>query len=127
MEPHGQGRGPRKTYPPPPLGAKALPPSRSPLRRAQGGRCASGKASLGHPPISEIRRSMIESSFTETLSGVTDSSTAKAVVSCVGGRESLEIFFAGFDLDLQDVFSWRENTDEFLIVGTGGMIGPIEI
>jgi len=67
MKPHG----PQKSYPPTPLGAVAL-------------RCASAKASVGHPPISEIRRSMIESSLTEILTGVTHSSTTKAAVPCVG-------------------------------------------
>ncbi len=43
------------------------------------------EATVGHPPISEIRRSMTESLLTKILSGVTHSSTAKAVVSCVGG------------------------------------------
>jgi len=47
MEPHGQARGPHKPYPPTPLGAEAL-------------RCAGAKASVGHPPVSEIRRSMVE-------------------------------------------------------------------
>jgi hypothetical protein len=42
-------------------------------------------ASLGHPPGSEIRRSKIDSSLRRFRSGVTHSSTAKAVVSCVGG------------------------------------------
>ena len=45
MEPHGQARGPQQTYPPTPLGAEAL-------------RCASAKASVGHPPVCEIRRSI---------------------------------------------------------------------
>ena len=72
MKPHGQARDPQKPYPPTPLGAVAL-------------RCASAKASVGHPPISEIRRSMTQSSLTEILSGFTHSSTAKAVVSRVGG------------------------------------------
>ena len=72
MKPHGQARAPQKSYPPTPLGAEAL-------------RCAGAKASVGHPPMSEIRRSMIESSLTEILSGVTHSATAKAAVSCVGG------------------------------------------
>jgi hypothetical protein len=35
--------------------------------------------------VSEIRRSMIDPSLKGVLSGVTHSSTAKAVVSCVGG------------------------------------------
>jgi cell wall-associated NlpC family hydrolase len=43
------------------------------------------KASVDHPPISEIRRSMTQLLLTEILSGVTHSSTAKTVVSCVGG------------------------------------------
>jgi hypothetical protein len=43
------------------------------------------KASVGHPPVSEIRRSMADPSLKGLLSGVTHSSTAKAVVSCVGG------------------------------------------
>ena len=47
MEPHGQARGPHKPYPPTPLGAEAL-------------RCAGAKASVGHPPVSEIRRSMVK-------------------------------------------------------------------
>ena len=72
MEPHGQVRGPHKPYPPTPLGAEAL-------------RCAGAKASVGHPPVSEIRRSMIEWSALAFPSRVTHSSTAKAVVSCVGG------------------------------------------
>jgi len=46
MEPRGQARGTQKPYPPTPLGAEAL-------------RCASAKASVGHPPVSEIRRSRI--------------------------------------------------------------------
>ena len=46
MEPPGQARGPQKPCPPTPLGAEAL-------------RRASAKASVGHPPVSEIRRSMI--------------------------------------------------------------------
>jgi len=37
MKPHGQARDPQKPYPPTPLGAVAL-------------RCASAKASVGHPP-----------------------------------------------------------------------------
>jgi len=45
MEPHGQARGSQKPYPPTPLGAGAL-------------RCAGAKASAGHPPVSEIRRSI---------------------------------------------------------------------
>jgi hypothetical protein len=72
MEPHGQAHGPQKTYPPTPLGAGAL-------------RCAGAKASVGYPPVSEIRRSMADPSVEGFLSGVTHSSTAKAVVSCVGG------------------------------------------
>jgi hypothetical protein len=36
-----------------------------------------------HLPISEIRRSMVDPSLKEFLSGVTHSSTAKVVVSCV--------------------------------------------
>jgi hypothetical protein len=43
------------------------------------------KASVGHPPVSEIRQSMADPSLKGFLSGVTHSSTAKAVVSCVGG------------------------------------------
>jgi len=35
--------------------------------------------------VSEIRRSMVDPSLKGFLSGVTHSSTAKAVVSCVGG------------------------------------------
>jgi hypothetical protein len=72
MEPHGQAHGPKKPYPPTHLGAEAL-------------RRASAKASVGHPPISEIRRSMTQSLITEILSRVTHSSPAKAEVSCVGG------------------------------------------
>ena len=84
MEPHGQARGPQKPYPPTPLGAEAL-------------RRASAKATVGHPPVSEIRRSMVGPSLKGFLSGVTHSCTAKAVlarpsalqhagvVSCVGG------------------------------------------
>ena len=84
MEPHGQAPGPQKPYPPTPLGAEAL-------------RRASAKASVGHPPVSEIRRSMADPSLKGFLFGVTHSSTAKAmlarrsalqhasVVSCVGG------------------------------------------
>ena len=64
--PTGIARGPSMKYPPTPLGAEAL-------------RRASTKASVGHPPISEIRRSMTQSLLTEILSGVTHSSTAKAV------------------------------------------------
>ncbi len=47
MEPHGQALDPQQPYPPTPLGAEAL-------------RCASAKASVGHPPVSEIRRSIID-------------------------------------------------------------------
>jgi hypothetical protein len=96
MEPHGQARactpkcvtarrrGPQKPYPPTPLGAGAL-------------RCAGAKASVGHPPVSEIRRSMADPSLKGFLSGVTHFSTAKVVLarrsalqhagvgSCVGG------------------------------------------
>jgi len=72
MEPHGQARGPQKPYPPTPLGAEAL-------------RCASAKASVGHPPVSEIRRSMADPLLKGFLSGVTHFSTAKVVGSCVGG------------------------------------------
>jgi len=72
METHGQAHGPHKPYPPTPLDAAAL-------------WCASAKASVGHPPVSEIRRSMVEPSLKGFLSGVTHSSTAKVVVSCVGG------------------------------------------
>jgi hypothetical protein len=72
MEPHGQARGPQKQYPPTPLGAEAL-------------RRASANASVGHPPVNEIRRSMADPSLKGFLSEVTHSSTAKAVVSCVGG------------------------------------------
>jgi hypothetical protein len=43
------------------------------------------KASVGHPPVSEIRRSMVEWLVLAFPSRVTHSSTAKAVVSCVGG------------------------------------------
>ena len=43
------------------------------------------KASVGHPPVSEIRRSLVDPSLTEFASAVTHSSTAKAMVSCVGG------------------------------------------
>jgi len=43
------------------------------------------KASVGHPPVSEIRRSVADPSLIGFLSGVTHSSTSKAVVSCVGG------------------------------------------
>jgi len=43
------------------------------------------KASVGHPPVSKIRRSMVDPSLKGFPSGVTHSSTAKAVVSCVGG------------------------------------------
>ena len=72
MEPNGQARGPQKPYPPTPLGAVAL-------------RCASAKASVGHPPVSEIRQSMIDPLLKVFLSGVTHSSTTKVVVSCGGG------------------------------------------
>jgi hypothetical protein len=47
MEPHGQALDPQQPYPPTPLGAEAL-------------RCASAKTSVGHPPVSEIRRSIID-------------------------------------------------------------------
>jgi hypothetical protein len=67
MEPYGQARGPQEPYPPTPLGAVAL-------------RRASAKASVGHPPVSEIRRSMTDLSLEGFLSGVTHSSTAKAVL-----------------------------------------------
>jgi hypothetical protein len=96
MEPHGQARactpkclpspkrfvqagvsarrrGSSNPYPPTPLGAEAL-------------RCASAKALVGHPPISEIRRSTVDPSPKESLSEVTHSSTARDRVSCVGGR-----------------------------------------
>ena len=43
------------------------------------------KASVGHPPVSEIRRNMVQGSVLDFPSRVTHSSTAKAVVSCVGG------------------------------------------
>ena len=72
MEPHGQACGPQKPYPPTPLGAEAL-------------RRASAKASVGHPLVGEVRRSMVDQSLKGFLSGVTHSSTAKAVFSCVGG------------------------------------------
>jgi len=42
-------------------------------------------ASVGHPLVSEIRRSTVDPSLKGFLSRVTHSSTAKAVVSCVGG------------------------------------------
>ena len=61
MEPHGQARGPPKTIP------------------------TYAKASVGHPPVSEIRRRMADPSLKGFLSEVTHSSTGKAVVSCVGG------------------------------------------
>ena len=61
MEPHGQARGPQKTIP------------------------TYAKASVGHPPVSEIRRSMADPSLKGFLSGVTHFSTAKVVGSCVGG------------------------------------------
>jgi hypothetical protein len=60
-------------------------------------RTCSASRSVGHPPVGEIRRSMIDLSQEVFLSGVTHSSTAKAVlarrsalqhagvVSCVGG------------------------------------------
>jgi hypothetical protein len=41
----GRSPGPQKRYPPTPLGAGAL-------------RCASTKASVGHPPVSGIRRNI---------------------------------------------------------------------
>jgi hypothetical protein len=59
MEPHGQARDPQKPYPP--------------------------KASVRHPPVSEIRRSMVDPSLKGFLSRVKHSSTASAVASCVGG------------------------------------------
>jgi hypothetical protein len=43
------------------------------------------KAPVGHPPISETRRSMTQFLITEILPGVKRSSAAKAMVSCVGG------------------------------------------
>jgi len=43
------------------------------------------KASVGHPPVSEIRQSMIDPLLKVFLSGVTHSSTNKVVVPCVGG------------------------------------------
>jgi hypothetical protein len=46
MEPHGQARGPQKPYPTTPMGAETI-------------RRASTKALSGHPPGSEIRRSMV--------------------------------------------------------------------
>jgi CxxC motif-containing protein (DUF1111 family) len=66
MEPHRQARGPQESDPPTPLGAEAL-------------RCASAKASVGHPPASGIRRSMVDPLLKVFLFGVTHSSTAKAV------------------------------------------------
>jgi hypothetical protein len=72
MEPHGQARGPQQTYPPTHLGAEAL-------------RRASAKASVGHPPIGEILRSTARSIGVMIAAKAMHSSTAKAVVSCVGG------------------------------------------
>jgi hypothetical protein len=48
-------------------------------------RCGSTRASVGHPPSSEIRRSMIDPSPKRLLAGVSHSPTANAVVFCVGG------------------------------------------
>ena len=39
----------------------------------------------------------------------------------------LEVLFAGQDLKIEGILFRRESTDEFVIVGTGGMIGHIEI
>jgi hypothetical protein len=40
---------------------------------------------VGHPLVGEVRRSMVDQSLKGFLSGVTHSSTAKAVFSCVAG------------------------------------------
>jgi hypothetical protein len=73
MEPHGQARDTPNTSPPTPLGAEAA--LRSTIAKASG----------DHPSIREIRRSTVDPSLKGFLSRVTHSSTAKAVVSCVGG------------------------------------------
>jgi hypothetical protein len=46
MELHGQALDPQEPYPPTPPGAGAR-------------RCTSAQAPVGHPPVSEIRRSMV--------------------------------------------------------------------
>jgi len=51
------------------------------------------------------------------------------VFTCDLNREqnSLQSFFAGFDLNSQHVLFRWESADKFLVVGTGGMIGHIEV
>ena len=70
-------------YPPTPLGAEAL-------RRASANLAAEqvlwqAGASVGHPPVSEIRRSMVDLSLEEFLSGVTHPSS-DAIVHGYGRR-----------------------------------------
>ncbi len=64
MEPYGQAGSP-----------KTVPTNANLLRQGYVGQ----EASVGHPPMSEIRRSIVDPLLTEFAFTVTHSSTAKAV------------------------------------------------
>jgi hypothetical protein len=70
----------------------------------------SARASVGHPPMCEIRRSIVEPYPKAFPSEVTHSSKAKGVVSCVGGWTSTSNTCSSFQNEACG-FGWKKNSE----------------